>query len=97
MKFLTKKDKKIQELENKIALLEAINGPHIYTVEREGITLVAVANIREHMPVEYTKKRIINLLAEKLEPFVEFDLYDNEENPFNEKMMKGVIRIMARK
>jgi hypothetical protein len=84
MKFMTKKDKIIEEQKARIKELEdsqsafmaRFNRPIIIEQQREIIKVCCSQLLENGMPVDYAKKEIAHKMANELQRFIEYEIED---------------------
>ena len=86
----TKKDKRIEALENQLSSMY-FKQPHIITTHGNTISLGATQIIEEGMSSNYAKRRIAEKLVDEAMRFIHYDLEQHGRN----LMLKGYIRIVA--
>ena len=84
----TKKDKRIEELENQLHSMY-LKHPHIITTQGNIISLGATQILEEGMSCDYAKRKIAEKFVDEAMKFIYYDL----EQHGNKLMLKGYIQI----
>ena len=86
----TKKDKRIEELENQLRSVY-FRSPHIIATQGNVISLAATQLLEEGMSTFYAKRKIAEKFVDEAMRFVHYDV----EQHGKDWMLKGYIRIVA--
>ena len=86
----TKKDKRIESLENQLNSMY-LKHPHIITTQGNIISLGATQILEEGMPSDYAKRKIAEKLVDEAMKFIHYDLEQHGRN----LMLKGYIQIVT--
>lgn len=86
----TKKDKRIEELENQLSSMY-FKSPHIITTHSNIISLGAAQILEEGMPSDYVKRKIAEKLVDEAIKFIHYDFEQDGRN----LVLKGYIKIIA--
>jgi len=86
----TKKDKRIEELENQLNSMY-LKHPHIITTQSNIISLGATQILEEGMPSDYAKRRIAEKLVDEAMKFIHYDL----EQHGTKNALKGYIQVVT--
>lgn len=86
----TKKDRRIEELENQLSSMY-LRHPQIITTQGNIISLGATQILEEGMPSDYAKRKIAEKLVDEAIKFIHYDLEQHGRN----LMFKGYIQIVT--
>ena len=86
----TKKDKRIEELENQLSSVY-FNHPHIITTQGNVTSLGAAQILEDDMPADYAKQMVARKLVDEAIRFIHYDLEQHGER----KALKGYIQIVT--
>lgn len=86
----TKKDKRIESLENQLNRIY-LKQPHIITTQGNIIALGAAQILEDGMPSDYAKRKIAEKLVDEAIKFIHYDLEQHGRN----LMFKGYIQIVT--
>ena len=86
----TKKDKRIEALENQLSSMY-LKHPHIITTQGNIISLGATQVLEEGMPSDYAKRKIAEKLVDGAIEFIHDDLEQHGRN----LMLKGYIQVVT--
>jgi len=70
--------------------------PQLYTVEREVQKISSAMAFDNNVPIEYIKEQIAHGMIEFLKPLIEWDIEDDNTNPFK-KRIRGNIYLAQKK
>jgi len=105
MKFMTKKDKIIEEQKARIKELEdsqsafmaRFNRPIIIEQQREIIKVCCSQLLENGMPVDYAKEAIAHNMANELQRFIEYEIEDGtSENGRPYPLITGYLNVAIR-
>ncbi len=86
----TKKDKKIEELQAQLDIMN-FKRPQIITTQRNVVTFAATQIIADGMPSEYVKRMIATKLVDEAIEYIHYDL----EQHGTTTALKGYIQVVT--
>lgn len=86
----TKKDKRIEELENQLSSMY-LKHPHIITTQGNVISLGATQILEDGMPTDYAKQMVARKLVDEAVNFIHYDL----EQHGTKNALKGYIQVVT--
>lgn len=90
---LFKNFKTKQQLREEIAELKGAlfsQSPKLYTVDREVQKVSSDMVFDNNVPTEYIKKQISYGMIDFLKPFIEWDIEDDNTNPFKKRIRENI-------
>ena len=87
----TKKDKRIEELEEQIRFAY-FNQPRIIETSGNVLTVAAKVCLEDMMPVEYAKNKISYDMAKNLKEYIRYDV---EQYSNGKKALSGYLKIVV--
>ena len=87
----TKKDKRIEELENQLSSMYYLKHPHIITTQGNVISLGAIQILEDGMPTDYAKQMVARKLVDEAVNFIHYDL----EQHGTKNALKGYIQVVT--
>lgn len=89
--FKTKKDKRIEYLENLLSA-QLYKSPKIITENANTTTIGASVILEDCIPFEYAKREIARKFADELMDYIYFDVEDRPEEC--RRILKGYLRVI---
>lgn len=86
----TKKDKRIEALENQLKSMY-LRTPHIIKSQGNVIPMGAIQILEDDMPIDYAKQMVARKLVDEAIRFIHYDL----EQHGTKKALKGYIQIVT--